>query len=183
VGHIKIRLGPKSFYQTNSEQAVNLYKITEEFASSAKTDILYDLFSGVGSIGLFLANASAKVIGIETVAESVKEAELNKEINNIPNARFFVGQVEDVFNEDFIDEHGKPGVVVIDPPRPGVHKHVIAALLSSEVPRIVYVSCNPSTQARDIALLSDKYKVTAVQPVDMFPHTLHVENVALLELK
>lgn len=183
INHIRIQLGPKSFYQTNSDQALNLYQIAADFADIKSDEIVYDLYSGVGSIALFLASKAKKVIGIETIPESVEEAENNMKLNHIDNADFFTGLVENVFNNDFVSNQGKADVVIIDPPRPGIHPKVVEALLEVAPPRLVYVSCNPATQARDIALLAEKYDIIKLQPVDMFPHTFHVENVALLKLK
>ena len=183
LGHLKIQLGPKSFFQTNSTQAFRLYEVVKDFAEINKKQIVYDLYSGVGSIGLFLADSAKKVIGIETVEESVAEAEKNKALNAIDNAEFRCGIVEKMLNKSFFDEHGKADIIILDPPRPGLHQDVIEVLLEVEAEKIVYVSCNPSTQARDLQLLSSKYEMIKSQPVDMFPHTLHVENVALLKMK
>jgi len=181
--HLKIQLGPKSFFQTNSTQALRLYEVVKDFAEINKKQIVYDLYSGVGSIGLFLADSAKKVIGIETVEESVAEAEKNKALNAIDNAEFHCGIVEKMLDKSFFDEHGKADIIILDPPRPGLHQDVIEVLLEVEAEKIVYVSCNPSTQARDLQLLSSKYEMIKSQPVDMFPHTLHVENVALLKMK
>jgi 23S rRNA (uracil1939-C5)-methyltransferase len=183
INEIKIQLGPKSFYQTNSSQALNLYQIAADFADIKSDEIVYDLYSGVGSIALFLASKAKKVIGIETVSESVDEAENNMKLNSINNADFFAGLVENVFNNDFVRNQGKADLVVLDPPRPGIHPKVVEAILEVSPARLVYVSCNPATQARDIALLAEKYEIVIIQPVDMFPHTFHVENVVLLKLK
>lgn len=183
INHIKIQLGPKSFYQTNSTQALNLYQITADFADIKSNEIVYDLYSGVGSIALFLAAKAKKVIGIEIVSDSVEEADRNMKLNNIVNADFFCGLVENVFNNDFVKNQGKADVVVLDPPRPGIHPKVVEVLLEVAPARLVYVSCNPATQARDIALLAEKYDIIKIQPVDMFPHTFHVENVVLLKLR
>jgi 23S rRNA (uracil1939-C5)-methyltransferase len=183
VGHVKIQLGPKSFYQTNSSQALNLYKVAADFADIKSDETVYDLYSGVGSIALYLASKAKKVIGIETVTESVEEAEKNMELNNIINADFFSGLVENVFNQEFVKNQSKADVVILDPPRPGIHPKVVDALLNVAPEKLVYVSCNPATQARDIALLAEKYDIVKMQPVDMFPHTFHIENVVLLKLK
>lgn len=183
IEHVKIQLGPKSFYQTNSAQALNLYKIAADFANIKSDETVYDLYSGVGSIALYLASKAKKVIGIETVSDSVNEAENNMLLNNIENTDFFTGLVESVFNSEFVINQGNADVVIVDPPRPGLHPKVIDALLDVAPARLVYVSCNPATQARDIALLAEKYDIIKMQPVDMFPHTFHVENVVLLELK
>jgi len=183
INHIKIQLGPKSFYQTNSLQALNLYQIAADFADIKPNETVYDLYSGVGSIALFLASKAKKVIGIETVSESVEEADSNMKLNNIVNADFFCGLVENVFNNDFVKNQGNADVVILDPPRPGIHPKVVESLLEVAPARLVYVSCNPATQVRDIALLSEKYDIVKIQPVDMFPHTFHVENVVLLKLR
>jgi 23S rRNA (uracil1939-C5)-methyltransferase len=183
IGQIKVLLGPKSFFQTNSRQAKNLYDIILESGDFNNTDVVYDLYSGVGSIGLYIADKVEKVIGIETVQESVEEAGFNKDLNKVENAEFYVGQVENLLTPDFFEQHGKPNTIILDPPRPGIHKDVVESLLNAQIDKIVYVSCNPSTQARDIEMLSSKYEHVVSQPVDMFPHTLHVENVALLKLK
>jgi 23S rRNA (uracil1939-C5)-methyltransferase len=183
VKHVKVQLGPKSFYQTNSAQALNLYQVASDFASLQSDETLYDLYSGVGSIALFMASQVKKVVGIETVPDSVEEAAYNAQLNNIPNAVFLSGLVEDVFTPEFVEAHGPADVVVIDPPRPGIHPRVVESILEVAPARIVYVSCNPATQARDIAMLSQKYEIVKMQPVDMFPHTFHVENVVLLKLK
>ncbi|MEA3495006.1 MAG: 23S rRNA (uracil(1939)-C(5))-methyltransferase RlmD [Bacteroidota bacterium] len=183
IEHIEILLGPKSFSQTNSFQAINLYNVVRDFANIKKTDIVYDLYSGVGSIGLFLAEKAKKIIGIETVDESVIEADINKANNNIKNATFHSGIVENILDDNFISDNGKADIIIVDPPRAGLHKKVIPVIKKSGAKKIIYVSCNPATQARDIELLSSDYTFIKSQPVDMFPHTLHVENVALLILK
>jgi 23S rRNA (uracil1939-C5)-methyltransferase len=183
IDHIKIQLGPKSFYQTNSLQALNLYRVASEYAEIQPDETVYDLYSGVGSIALFLASKAKKVIGIETVPDSVEEACNNMKLNGITNAEFHFGLVENVFTPDFVKKQGKADVVILDPPRPGIHPKVVDALLAVAPERVVYVSCNPATQARDVALLSDRYEIVKIQPVDMFPHTFHVENVVQLRLK
>jgi 23S rRNA (uracil1939-C5)-methyltransferase len=178
---LRFKIGPKSFYQTNSEQAYNLYKVAREFAGLTGDELVYDLYTGTGTIANFVARQARQVIGIEYVPEAIEDAKVNAEINGIQNALFFAGDMKDVLNETFIDEHGRPDVVITDPPRAGMHEDVIDVLLLARPKRIVYVSCNPATQARDLKMLDPEYRVTAVQPVDMFPHTHHVENVVLME--
>ncbi len=178
---LHFKIGPKSFYQTNSQQAYELYKITRDFASLTGQELVYDLYTGTGTIANFVAKNAKKVIGIEYVPEAIEDAKVNASINNIQNTSFYAGDMKDVLNETFIQENGKPDVIITDPPRAGMHQDVINAILFAEPKKIVYVSCNPATQARDITLLSDKYKLSKIQPVDMFPHTHHVESVALLE--
>ncbi|MES2872436.1 MAG: 23S rRNA (uracil(1939)-C(5))-methyltransferase RlmD [Bacteroidota bacterium] len=179
---LKFKIGPKSFYQTNSEQAFELYKITKDFAGLRGNELVYDLYTGAGTIANFVAGDVKSIIGIEYVPTAIEDAKINSEINNITNTSFFAGDMKDILNADFISEHGKPDVVITDPPRAGMHPDVVNRLLEMEAEKIVYVSCNAATQARDIALLKEKYEVTRIRPVDMFPHTQHVENVALLEL-
>lgn len=178
---LRFKIGPKSFYQTNSDQAYNLYKITRDFARLTGNELVYDLYTGTGTIANFVARRARQVIGIEYVPEAIEDAKVNAEINGIDNTLFFAGDMKDMLTQDFINEYGRPDVIITDPPRAGMHQDVIDVLLFAEPKRIVYVSCNPATQARDLALLDEKYKVMAVQPVDMFPHTHHVENVVLLE--
>ncbi len=178
---LKFKIGPKSFYQTNSEQAYNLYKVTREFAQLSETDLVYDLYTGTGTIANFVARNVAKVVGIEYVEEAIEDAKVNSLANGIDNTLFFAGDMKDILNQEFILEHGRPDVLITDPPRAGMHTDVVEAILFANPKRIVYVSCNPATQARDLNLLDTNYKVTRVQPVDMFPHTHHVENVVLLE--
>lgn len=180
---LRFKIGPKSFYQTNSEQAYELYKIARNFAELTGNELVYDLYTGTGTIANFVAKSARKVIGIEYVPEAIEDAKINSQINGIENTLFFAGDMKDVLNEAFIKEHGKPDVIITDPPRAGMHNDVIKAILSAEPKRIVYVSCNSATQARDLGLLDEKYKVTAVQPIDMFPHTHHVENVVLLQIR
>lgn len=180
---LKFRIGPKSFYQTNAKQALLLYRIVKDFADLTGKEIIYDLYTGTGTIANFVADSAVKVIGIEYVEEAVKDAILNSEINNIRNAHFFAGDLKEVLSEEFFEINGKPDVIITDPPRAGMHEDVIKAILSAAPGKIVYVSCNPSTQARDILMLSEMYIVNKVQPVDMFPHTHHVENVVLLKRK
>lgn len=178
---LRFKVGPKSFYQTNSEQAYNLYKVARDFAGLTGNELVYDLYTGTGTIANFVSRQAAKVIGIEYMPEAIEDAKVNSEINGITNTLFYAGDMKDILTQDFINEHGRPDVIITDPPRAGMHNDVIDVILFAEPQRIVYVSCNPATQARDLQLLDAKYKVKAVQPVDMFPHTHHVENVVLLE--
>ena len=178
---LRFKVGPKSFYQTNSEQAYNLYKVAREFAGLTGNELVYDLYTGTGTIANFVARKARKVVGIEYVPEAIEDAKVNSALNGIDNTLFYAGDMKDILTNDFIAEHGRPDVIITDPPRAGMHNDVIDVILAAEPKRIVYVSCNPVTQARDLQLLDGKYKVTAVQPVDMFPHTHHVENVVQLE--
>ncbi len=178
---LHFKIGPKSFYQTNSEQAYELYKITRDFAQLSGNELVYDLYTGTGTIANFVAKKAKKVIGIEYVPEAIEDAKINSTYNNIDNTLFFAGDMKDILNTDFINQHGRPDVIITDPPRAGMHQDVIEAILFAAPKRIVYVSCNSATQARDLSLLDADYKVCKVQPVDMFPHTHHVENVVLLE--
>jgi 23S rRNA (uracil1939-C5)-methyltransferase len=178
---LRFKIGPKSFYQTNSEQAGNLYKVVRDFAGLTGKELVYDLYTGTGTIANFIAGKAKQVIGIEYVEDAVKDAEINSEINAIRNTLFFAGDMKDLLNKAFIEEYGRPEVIITDPPRAGMHDDVIETILFAAPRQIVYVSCNPATQARDLNLMNSRYKVTAIQPVDMFPHTHHVENVALLE--
>ena len=180
---LKFKVGPKSFYQTNSRQAYNLYKVTREFAGLTGDELVYDLYTGTGTIANFVSRKARQVIGIEYVPEAIEDAKVNSAINGIDNTLFFAGDMKDILNQEFINQYGRPDVIITDPPRAGMHNDVIDTILFAEPKRIVYVSCNPATQARDLSLLDVKYKVLKVQPVDMFPHTHHVENVVLLELK
>jgi 23S rRNA (uracil1939-C5)-methyltransferase len=180
---LKFKIGPKSFYQTNSDQAYELYKITRDFANLSKSDIVFDLYTGTGTIAQFVSKNAKKVIGIESIPEAIEDAKLNAQLNNIKNVEFYAGDMKEIFNDMFIEEHGKPAVVITDPPRDGMHKNVVAKLLDISPKRIVYVSCNSATQARDLSLMKEQYKIIKTQAVDMFPQTHHVENVALLELK
>ena len=180
---LKFKVGPKSFYQTNSRQAYNLYKVTREFAGLTGDELVYDLYTGTGTIANFVSRKARQVIGIEYVPEAIEDAKVNSALNGIDNTLFFAGDMKDILNQEFINEYGRPDVIITDPPRAGMHGDVIDTILFAEPKHIVYVSCNPATQARDLSLLDVKYKVTRVQPVDMFPHTHHVENVVLLELK
>ena len=178
---LRFKVGPKSFYQTNSEQAYNLYKVAREFAGLTGNELVYDLYTGTGTIANFVARQARKVVGIEYVPEAIEDAKVNSALNGIDNTLFYAGDMKDILTNDFIAEHGRPDVIITDPPRAGMHNDVIDVILAAEPKRIVYVSCNPATQARDLQLLDGKYKVTAVQPVDMFPHTHHVENAVQLE--
>jgi len=180
---LKFRIGPKSFYQTNTHQALLLYKVALGFAGLTGKEIVYDLYTGTGTIANFVAGSASKVIGIEYVDEAVKDAVINSQINSVKNTLFFSGDMKDVLSEQFIIANGKPDVIITDPPRGGMHEDVVKIISKAGADRIVYVSCNPSTQARDILLLSEEYYVVSVQPVDMFPHTHHVENVVLLKRK
>lgn len=178
---LKFKIGPKSFYQTNSKQAYNLYKIAREFAGLTGDELVYDLYTGTGTIANFVSKQARKVIGVEYVPEAIEDAKENASLNNIGNALFLAGDMKDILNEAFINEYGKPGVIITDPPRAGMHDDVIKTILSASPQRIVYISCNPATQARDLNLLDTDYVVKKIQPVDMFPHTHHVENVVLLQ--
>lgn len=180
---LRFRIGPKSFYQTNSLQAYELYKVAREFAGLSGNELVYDLYTGTGTIANFIAGNARKVIGIEYVPEAIEDAKLNSEINEIENTMFFAGDMKDVLTSEFVAAHGVPDVMIVDPPRAGMHDDVINVILDASPRRIVYVSCNPATQARDLSLLDAKYEVTAIQPVDMFPHTHHVENVVALKLR
>ena len=180
---LKFRIGPKSFYQTNTRQALELYNVAKKFAGLTGNEIVYDLYTGAGTIANFIAGSAAKVIGIEYVDEAVRDAVINSRLNNIHNTFFFAGDMKDILNEDFIMSNGKPDVIITDPPRGGMHEDVIKAILTAAPEKIVYVSCNAATQARDILLLAADYEVAGVQPVDMFPHTHHVENVVLMKRK
>ena len=178
---LRFKVGPKSFYQTNSEQAYNLYKIARTYAGLTGNELVYDLYTGTGTIANFVSRQARKVVGIEYVPEAIEDAKVNSAINGIDNTLFYAGDMKDILTRDFIEEHGRPDVIITDPPRAGMHTDVIDAILFAAPQRIVYVSCNPATQARDLQLLDKAYRVAAVQPVDMFPHTHHVENVVLLE--
>ena len=178
---LQFKINAKSFYQTNSEQAYNLYRITREYADLQGDELVYDLYTGTGTIAQFIAKKAKKVVGVEAVPEAIKDAKENAERNNIENVEFYVGDMRKVFTESFITKHGKPDVIITDPPRDGMHKDVVAQIIGILPKRIVYVSCNSATQARDLALLDEHYKVTKVRPVDMFPQTHHVENVVCLE--
>ncbi|MBR6886100.1 MAG: 23S rRNA (uracil(1939)-C(5))-methyltransferase RlmD, partial [Bacteroidales bacterium] len=176
-------IGPKSFYQTNSPQAYRLYSVARDFAGLTGNEVVYDLYTGIGTIAQFVSSRASKVIGIEYVPEAIKDARINAEANGITNCEFFAGDMKDVLNEEFIGRHGKPDVIILDPPRAGIHPDVADVILKAAPSRMVYVSCNPASQARDLAILCRDYEITAVQPVDMFPHTMHVENVVSLVRK
>lgn len=181
--NLKFRIGPKSFYQTNSEQAYRLYSTVREFAGLKGDEIVYDLYTGTGTIALFLSGKAKKVIGIEYVKEAIEDARINARDNGVENCFFYTGDMKDMLTEEFIGQNGRPDLTVLDPPRAGIHPDVAKVLIEAAPRKIVYVSCNPATQARDLALLSEKYRITKMQPVDMFPHTHHVENVVALEWK
>jgi len=180
---LKFKIGPKSFFQTNTSQATKLYNVARDFAALSGSEIVYDLYTGTGTIAQFVARKASKVIGIEYVPEAIEDAVINAESNCITNCEFFAGDMKDVLNDKFIEVHGKPDVMIIDPPRAGMHPDVVKTILNAAPGRIVYVSCNPASQARDLAMMSEQYEIEAVQPVDMFPHTLHVENVCKLKRK
>lgn len=177
---LRFKVGPKSFYQTNTEQAYELYKVARSFAGLTGEELVYDLYTGTGTIANFVARAARQVIGIEYVPEAIEDAKVNARLNGLDNTLFFAGDMKDVLDRDFIAQYGRPDVIITDPPRAGMHTDVVDTILFAAPRRIVYVSCNPATQARDLALLDADYRVEAVQPVDMFPHTHHVENVVLL---
>jgi len=179
---LQFKISPKSFFQTNSKQAEKLYSITREFAELNGSQLVYDLYCGTSSIGLFVSKDAKKLIGVELVADAIEDAKENAAINKVMHAEFFAGDVIDICDDAFFENHGKPDVVITDPPRAGMHEKLVKKLLEMEAPTVVYVSCNPATQARDLGLLSEKYAVTKIQPVDMFPHTLHIENVVQLKL-
>jgi 23S rRNA (uracil1939-C5)-methyltransferase len=183
LGDFRFKIGPKSFFQTNTKQAEKLYSITKDFAALTGKEIVYDLYCGTGSIGIFVSQSAKKIIGVETIAEAIEDAKENAALNNIKHAEFFAGDVIKICDDAFFELHGRPDVIITDPPRVGMHEKLINKLLQIEAPSIVYVSCNTATQARDINLLSEKYRVEKIQPVDLFPHTHHIECVALLKLK
>ncbi len=180
---LRFKVGPKSFYQTNTDQAYHLYSVARQFAGLTGEEVVYDLYTGTGTIANFVARSAKKVVGIEYVPEAIEDAKVNSDINGIGNTLFFAGDMKDILTDEFIAGHGRPDVIITDPPRAGMHPDVVETILRAKPRRIVYVSCNPATQARDLQLLDRLYKVVAVQPVDMFPHTPHVENVVALELK
>ena len=180
---LRFKVGAKSFYQTNTDQAYHLYSVARNFANLTGNELVYDLYTGTGTIANFVAKKAKKVIGIEYVPEAIEDAKINSEINNIANTLFYAGDMKDILTEEFVKQHGRPDVIITDPPRAGMHADVVNVILGAQPQRIVYVSCNPATQARDLALLDKDYRVVAVQPVDMFPHTPHVENVVLLEAR
>ena len=175
------KISPKSFFQTNSKQAESLYQVTRNFAELTGKEVVYDLYCGTGSIGIFCSKEAKKIIGVEVVADAIEDAKENARINNLSHTAFFAGDVIDICDDAFFDTHGKPDVIITDPPRAGMHDKLVKKLLEIQAPLIVYVSCNPATQARDLSLLGEKYTVTKIQPVDMFPHTLHIENVVQLK--
>jgi 23S rRNA (uracil1939-C5)-methyltransferase len=177
------KIGPKSFFQTNTKQAEKLYRITRDFAELNGSQVLYDLYCGTGSIGIFCSKGAKKIVGVEMIEAAVQDARGNAALNNIAHASFFSGDVIEVCNDDFFAQHGRPDVIITDPPRAGMHEKLVRKILEMEAPTVVYVSCNPATQARDLAILDEKYSVTKVQPVDMFPHTHHIENVVQLKRK
>lgn len=180
---LRFKVGAKSFYQTNTDQAYHLYSVARNFANLTGNELVYDLYTGTGTIANFVAKKAKKIIGIEYVPEAIEDAKINSEINNIANTLFYAGDMKDILTEEFVRQHGRPDVIITDPPRAGMHADVVNVILGAHPQRIVYVSCNPATQARDLALLDKDYRVVAVQPVDMFPHTPHVENVVLLEAR
>ena len=177
------KISPKSFFQTNTKQGENLYRVARDFAELQGHETVYDLYCGTGSIGIFVSQAAAKIVGVETVEDAVEDAKENARLNHLQNAHFFAGDVIDICNDEFFAQNGKPDVIITDPPRVGMHEKLVRKLLDIAAPIIVYVSCNPATQSRDLALLNEKYVVTKIQPVDMFPHTLHIENVVQLKLR
>jgi 23S rRNA (uracil1939-C5)-methyltransferase len=178
--YLQFRVGPKSFYQTNGTQAARLYRVAWELAELKGNELVYDLYTGTGTIANYVAGSCAYVIGLEYVAAAIEDAKLNADLNGVKNAEFFAGDMKDLLNDDFVDRHGRPDVVITDPPRAGMHEDVVKMLLKVSPEKIVYVSCNPATQARDLKLLSEAYRISAVRPVDMFPQTMHVENVVAL---
>jgi 23S rRNA (uracil1939-C5)-methyltransferase len=180
---LTFRIGPKSFFQTNSGQTLTLYRLAKEFAGLTGNETVYDLYTGTGTIALFVAGQAKKVVGVEYVKEAIVDANINAGLNNVSNTVFYAGDMKDLLTPELFSREGNPDVIITDPPRAGMHYDVVEQLLKSNCPRIVYVSCNPATQARDVQMLSEKYDLVKVQPVDMFPHTAHVESVALLELK
>lgn len=180
---LQFRVGPKSFYQTNSRQALRLYTVAREMAELTGDELVYDLYTGTGTIANFVARRARQVIGIEYVPEAIEDAKVNSKVNGIDNTLFYAGDMKDILTDDFIEKHGRPDVMIVDPPRAGMHEDVTKVILNAEPNRIVYVSCNPATQARDLALLHEKYDIEAIQPVDMFPHTAHIENVVRLALR
>src|SRR6201986_2044409 len=177
---VRFRIGPKSFYQTNSVQALRLYEIARDFAGFTGNELVYDLYTGAGTIANFVAGSVREVVGVEYVPDAIEDAKINSQINNISNTKFYAGDMKDVLSAAFVKEHGKPDVIITDPPRAGMHPDVVARLMQIEAQKIVYVSCNAATQARDMLVLKEKYDTVKIQPVDMFPHTQHVENVVLL---
>ena len=183
LGEFRFKIGPKSFFQTNTRQGERLYNVAKDFSALTGKETVYDLYCGTGSIGIFVSKGGQKIIGVETVDEAIVDARENAALNQIEHASFFTGDVVDICNDDFFAAHGKPDVIITDPPRAGMHEKLVRKLLDIEAPLIVYVSCNPATQARDLNWLNEKYNVTKIQPVDMFPHTHHIENVVQLQLR
>jgi 23S rRNA (uracil1939-C5)-methyltransferase len=179
----QFKIGPKSFFQTNTRQGERLYQVTRDFAELTGRETVYDLYCGTGSIGLFVSRQAARVVGVEVIAEAVEDAKANAALNSIGHTSFFAGDVIDVCNDAFFEQHGRPDVIITDPPRAGMHEKLVRKILDMAAPVVVYVSCNPATQARDLQLLDEKYMVTKIQPVDMFPQTHHIENVVQLKLK
>jgi 23S rRNA (uracil1939-C5)-methyltransferase len=183
LGDLIYKIRPKSFFQTNTAQAKRLYDVVRSFASSKKEQVIYDLYTGTGSIALYLARDCKTVIGVEEIPDAIADAKENAMINGISNAHFYTGDVKNIFSDALLNKHGQPDVLITDPPRGGMHEKVIESILNTSPATVVYISCNPATQARDIQLLGDVYQVEKIQPVDMFPHTGHIENVALLKRK
>jgi 23S rRNA (uracil1939-C5)-methyltransferase len=181
--HFNFKIGPKSFFQTNTRQGEQLYKTTRDMAGLTGIETVYDLYCGTGSIGIFLSGSAGKIIGVELIEAAIEDARENAALNGLQHASFFAGDVVDICNDDFFSSHGRPDVIITDPPRAGMHEKLVRKILGMAAPTVVYVSCNPATQARDLNLLDEKYRVTCIQPVDMFPHTLHIENVVQLKLK
>ena len=179
----QFKIGPKSFFQTNTKQGEQLYQVTRDFAELTGKEIVYDLYCGTGSIGIFVSKKAKKIIGVEMIEAAIEDAKENAALNNLSTAEFFAGDVIDICNDDFFETHGRPDVIITDPPRAGMHEKLVNKILEIAAPVVVYVSCNPATQARDLNLLDEKYEVTKVQPVDMFPHTHHIENVVQLKLR
>jgi 23S rRNA (uracil1939-C5)-methyltransferase len=181
--NFRFKIGPKSFFQTNTRQGEKLYTVARDFAELTGMETVYDLYCGTGSIGIFVSGQAKKIIGVDVIAEAIEDAKENAAVNNIQHAAFFAGDVIDVCNDAFFNQHGKPDVIITDPPRVGMHEKLVRKILMMAAPTVVYVSCNPATQARDLQLLDEKYTVTKIQPVDMFPHTHHIENVVQLKLR
>ena len=179
----RFKIGPTSFIQTNTRQAEQLYRVTRSFAELTGKETVYDLYCGTGSIGIFVSDLAERIVGVEVIAAAIADARENAALNGLEKAAFYAGDVVDICDDAFFDVHGRPDVIITDPPRAGMHEKLVKKILEIEAPLLVYVSCNPATQARDLALLDEKYAVTKIQPVDMFPHTLHIENVVQLKLK
>jgi 23S rRNA (uracil1939-C5)-methyltransferase len=183
VEGFEFKIGPKSFFQTNTKQAERLYKVVRDFACLSGNETVYDLYCGTGSIGIFVSARAKKIIGVESITDAINDAKENARINGVNHATFFAGDVINICNEDFFASHGKPDVIITDPPRAGMHEKLLRKIIETQADTVVYVSCNPATQARDLNILDERYAVAAVQPVDMFPHTHHIENVVQLKLK